>query len=130
MMGESSATAIMATQTEANFPLPRLHLNETGQETLVSGYTKAHRATQAAESGLELAGRAWRALVWIESQIDWAEVGHIVWHGLLAFAVGVYLAGEFTGRWVHRTNDQMARLASRFGYGSPTRFAAAADAAG
>lgn len=55
-------------------------------------------------------GRAWRTLVWIESQIDWAEVGHIVGHGLLAFAVGVYLAGEFTGRWVHRTNDQLARL--------------------
>lgn len=55
-------------------------------------------------------GRVWRTLVWIESQIDWAEVGHIVWHGVLAFAVGVYLAGEFTGRWVHRTNDQLARL--------------------
>jgi hypothetical protein len=55
-------------------------------------------------------GRAWRTLVWIESQIDWAEVGQIVWHGLIAFAVGVYLAGEFTGRWVHRANDRLARL--------------------
>ena len=57
-----------------------------------------------------ITGRTWRALVWIESQIDWAEVGHIVWHGLLAFAVGVYVAGEFTGRWVHRTNDRLAAL--------------------
>lgn len=57
-----------------------------------------------------IAGRAWRTLVWIESQIDWHEVGHIVWHGLLAFAVGVYVAGEFTGRWVHRTSARLARL--------------------
>jgi hypothetical protein len=52
MMGESSATATMATQTEASFPLPRLHLNGTGQEMLVSGYAKARRATQAAETAL------------------------------------------------------------------------------
>ncbi len=57
-----------------------------------------------------ITGRAWRTLVWIESEIDWAEVGHIVWHGLLAFTVGVYVAGEFTGRWVHRTSAQLARL--------------------
>lgn len=57
-----------------------------------------------------ITGRAWRTLVWIESEIDWAAVGHIVWHGLLAFTVGVYVAGEFTGRWVHRTSAQLARL--------------------
>ncbi len=57
-----------------------------------------------------ITGRTWRTLVWIESEIDWAEVAHIVWHGLLAFAVGVYVAGEMTGRWVHRTNDRLAAL--------------------
>jgi hypothetical protein len=55
-------------------------------------------------------GTAYRRLVWIESQIDWAEVGQIVWHRLLALLVFTYLAGEFTGRWLHRTNDQLARL--------------------
>ena len=51
-MGESSATATMATQTEASFPLPRLHLNGTGQTMLVDGYAKAHKAAEAAETAL------------------------------------------------------------------------------
>jgi hypothetical protein len=51
-MGESSATATMATQTEASFPLPRLHLNGTGQAMLIDGYAKAHKAVEAASDAL------------------------------------------------------------------------------
>jgi hypothetical protein len=43
-------------------------------------------------------------------QIDWAEVGQIVFHGLIACAVAVYVAGELTGRWLHRFNDQLAHV--------------------
>ena len=44
----------------------------------------------------------------ILSQINWEEVGLIVFHGLLTFAVGIYVAGETLGNWVHRTNDFLA----------------------
>ncbi|MEY2986091.1 MAG: hypothetical protein RJB24_320 [Candidatus Parcubacteria bacterium] len=44
----------------------------------------------------------------ILSLIDWEEVGLIVFHGLITFAVGIYVAGETLGNWVHRTNDQLA----------------------
>lgn len=54
-------------------------------------------------------GIAGRRLVWVLTQIDWAEVGQIVWHGLISLLVCTYLAGEFTGRGVHRTNDELAR---------------------
>lgn len=53
MMGESStATATMATQTEASFPLPRIHLNGTGRAMLIEGYMKAHDTVEAAETAL------------------------------------------------------------------------------
>jgi len=42
--------------------------------------------------------------------IDWAEVGQIVLHGIVTIAVMTYLAGEFTGRTLHRLNDQLAAL--------------------
>lgn len=44
----------------------------------------------------------------ILAQIDWKEVALIVFHGLIAFAVGIYVAGETLGNWVHRTNDKLA----------------------
>lgn len=52
---------------------------------------------------------ALNALCWLHGQIDWAEVGQIVWHGLIALAVATYVAGEFTGRALHRANDVLAR---------------------
>jgi len=155
MMGESSATATMATQTDnclaslANVSsilaaagigvvenyggiartyrvyLPGdteskiMNLRQlralAAEQITTAGTHQVMAVTTWAGTAGHYTGRAWRALVWIESQIDWAEVGHIVWHGLLAFAVGVYLAGEFTGRWVHRTNDQLARQWVRLG---------------
>jgi hypothetical protein len=51
-----------------------------------------------------LAGHAWLAL----QQIDWAEVGRIVLHGLVAAAVLTYLAGHALGTAVHRANDWLA----------------------
>lgn len=40
--------------------------------------------------------------------IDWREVAAIVVHGLIVLAVAVYVAGEFTGRALHRLNDRLA----------------------
>jgi hypothetical protein len=51
-----------------------------------------------------LAGHAWLAL----QQIDWAEVGRIVLHGLVAAAVLTYLAGHALGTAVHRANAWLA----------------------
>ena len=62
----------------------------------------------------------YRRLVWVLTQIDWTEVGQIIWHGLLALLVCTYLAGEFTGRWVHRTNDRLARLWVRLWVPTPS----------
>jgi hypothetical protein len=42
--------------------------------------------------------------------IDWAEVGQIVWHGLIACAVAVYVAGELTGLAVHSASAALGRL--------------------
>ena len=64
--------------------------------------------TPAAVAG-RLAGHAWLAL----QQIDWAEVARIVGHGLIAFAVIVYMAGHALGTAVHRANDALAAWASR-----------------
>jgi hypothetical protein len=50
-----------------------------------------------------------KALRWLHGQIDWAEVRQLVWHGLIALAVATYVAGEFTGRALHRANDVLAR---------------------
>lgn len=41
--------------------------------------------------------------------IDWAEVGQIVWHGLIAIAVAVYVAGEITGRAIHAASAALGR---------------------
>jgi hypothetical protein len=57
-----------------------------------------------------ITGTVVRGAITINRQIDWAEVGQIVWHGLIALAVAIYVAGEFTGRALHRCNDQLARL--------------------
>jgi hypothetical protein len=64
--------------------------------------------TLAAHAG-RLAGHAWLAL----QQIDWAEAARIVGHGLIAFAVIVYMAGHALGTAVHRANDALAAWASR-----------------
>jgi hypothetical protein len=42
--------------------------------------------------------------------IDWAEVGQIVLHGLIAVAVAVYVAGELTGRAVHAASAALGRF--------------------
>ena len=55
-------------------------------------------------------GLAYRQLVWALTQTDWAEVGRIVGHGLIALVVLTYVAGECSGRWVHATNDRLARI--------------------
>ena len=41
--------------------------------------------------------------------IDWTEVGQVVWHGLVAIAVAVYVAGELTGRAVHAASAALGR---------------------
>ena len=41
--------------------------------------------------------------------IDWTEVGQVVWHGLIAIAVAVYVAGELTGRAVHAASAALGR---------------------
>lgn len=56
------------------------------------------------------AGSAAGTVVAMARQIDWAEVGQIVAHGLIACAVAVYVAGECTGRWLHQLNDQLAQV--------------------
>lgn len=55
-------------------------------------------------------GRIAGTAVAVARQIDWAEVGQIVFHGLIACAVAIYVAGELSGRWLHRLNDQLAQL--------------------
>lgn len=40
--------------------------------------------------------------------IDWREVAAIVVQGLIILAVATFVAGEFTGRAVHRLNDRLA----------------------
>jgi len=42
--------------------------------------------------------------------IDWAEVSAIVLHGIVTTAILVYLAGEYTGRTLHRLNDALSRV--------------------
>jgi hypothetical protein len=44
----------------------------------------------------------------LAQQIDWAEVARIVGHGLIAFAVIVYMAGHALGTAVHKANDWLA----------------------
>jgi hypothetical protein len=44
----------------------------------------------------------------ILSLIDWEEVSKIVFHGLIALMVGIWVAGETLGHWVHRLNDWLA----------------------
>lgn len=44
----------------------------------------------------------------ILAQIDWQEVGLIVFHGLIALMVLIYVVAETIGKWVHRTNDWLA----------------------
>jgi hypothetical protein len=44
----------------------------------------------------------------ILSLIDWQEVGLIVFHGLIALIVGIWIAGELLGKWVHWLNDILA----------------------
>jgi hypothetical protein len=64
--------------------------------------TNLLRTRRAAITALE-------GLRWLHGQIDWAEVGQIIWHGLIALAVATYVAGEFTGRALHTTNARLAR---------------------
>lgn len=42
--------------------------------------------------------------------IDWREVASVVLQGLITLAILTYLAGEFSGRALHRFNDRLARL--------------------
>jgi hypothetical protein len=42
------------------------------------------------------------------AMIDWASVRHIVWHGLVAVAVGAYVTERFIAATVHETNDTLA----------------------
>lgn len=58
----------------------------------------------------KVCGTAWRGLQWANHQIDWREVGAIVWHGLIVLAVMTYHAGYETGRAVHCANDTLAAL--------------------
>lgn len=44
----------------------------------------------------------------ILSLIDWEELSKIVFHGLIALMVGIWVAGETLGHWVHRLNDWLA----------------------
>ena len=46
----------------------------------------------------------------ITALINWAEVAQIVGQGLITVAVLTYLAGWYLGRWLHRANDQLARI--------------------
>jgi hypothetical protein len=59
------------------------------------------------------AGRVAGHVYNLAQQIDWAEVARIVGHGLIAFAVIVYMAGHALGTAVHRANDALAAWASR-----------------
>jgi len=53
--------------------------------------------SRAAQLGA-LAGTAVRGLLWINDQIDWAEVAQIVIHGLKVLVVLTLLAGRATRR--------------------------------
>lgn len=44
------------------------------------------------------------------SLIDWAEVGQVVWHGLIALAVASYVAGYQLGSAVHAASAALGRL--------------------
>jgi hypothetical protein len=44
------------------------------------------------------------------ASIDWVLVRHVVWHGLIAVAVGVYTTERFIATSVHRVNDLLAAL--------------------
>lgn len=58
-----------------------------------------------------IAGTAVRHLIWLERQIDWAEVGAIVLHGLQVLIVLTLLAGRATRRaW-----DALPELSERMG---------------
>ena len=74
-----------------------------------------------------ITGTVVRGATTINSQIDWAEVGQIVWHGLIALAVAVYVAGEFAGGFVHRCNDQLAQLWVRLWVREPAAPAVAVE---
>ena len=71
--------------------------------------TNAH-ITAARISG-RLAGTTCRHLLWLNAQIDWAEVGQIVLHGLQVLIVMTLLAGRGTRRlW-----DQLPVFSERMG---------------
>lgn len=55
-----------------------------------------------------ITGTAARHIAHAWSLIDWAEVGTIVLHGLVALVVLTWHAGRLTGRACHRVNDQLA----------------------
>lgn len=84
--------------------------------------------TAARISG-RLAGTTCRHLLWLNAQIDWAEVGQIVLHGLQVLIVMTLLAGRGTRRlW-----DQLPVISERLGkayagwlVGTPEPVAAAA----
>ena len=58
-----------------------------------------------------IAGTAVRHLIWLERQIDWAEIGAIVLHGLQVLIVLTLLAGRATRRaW-----DALLELSERMG---------------
>lgn len=85
----------------------------------------------AAQISGRLAGTTCRHLLWLNAQIDWAEVGQIVLHGLQVLIVMTLLAGRGTRRlW-----DQLPVISERLGkayagwlVGTPEPVAAAAVA--
>lgn len=65
----------------------------------------------AAQISGRLAGTTCRHLLWLNAQIDWAEVGQIVLHGLQVLIVMTLLAGRGTRRlW-----DQLPVFSERLG---------------
>lgn len=68
-------------------------------------------ATTIAGTAGRLAGTAARHLIWVESQIDWAEVGAILLHGLQVLVVLTLLAG----RYARRAWDALVPLSERLG---------------
>lgn len=65
----------------------------------------------AARISGRLAGTTCRHLLWLNAQIDWAEVGQIVLHGLQVLIVMTLLAGRSTRRlW-----DQLPVFSERMG---------------
>lgn len=65
----------------------------------------------AARISGRLAGTTCRHLLWLNAQVDWAEVGQIVLHGLQVLIVMTLLAGRGTRRlW-----DQLPVISERLG---------------